>query len=482
MSTKRISGIEIILWLIAVTLVVVSLSPFALGFKIKSDYVALVNEFSELTGLDIKLVEYDQGFFSSSASLLIKIPDVPEQLQFKEKIIHGPIYFGLIGQGKSPLVVAVINGQLAVSASQKALVNKIFGSKNPLVYQSIINFSGEMNAQIYVPSVNARFEDEDGPVHIQSSGVIMSETYFINSGQFKGELKMPAFKMKSGLLSVNAESVSMSFSGAIGGNDILLGDSVLAMNLLDIDSGDEQYAVRDLVLSSTTSEVAGLINSNTRINARELLASNQKFGPLTLNASVNGLNADSLNKIQNIQNEVDEKLQQGVSPEETNAMLTGQIMGIMPDLIKQLEVIIEPLSINSELGKLEADLDFTLDGIGTDTPADPMFLLSAISLNLNVSVDEALLKQFISWELENNLQADTALGSNKNKQVESSIPMNQKVTENIQGMLDENWLVMNEGVYLTKITMQQGELLINDKPIDPMQQIMSSMGGAAPAP
>jgi len=479
MSTKKISSIEIILWLIAVVLVIVSLSPFALGFKIKSDYAIFVEELSELSQLDIQLLEYDQGFFSSQATLSVNIQDVPEQLQFKEDIIHGPVYFGLIGQGKSPLVAAVIKGQLAVSTSQKQFVNKIFAGKNPLVYQTIIDFSGAMTSQAYIPSVNARFEDEYGPVHIQSAGVIMSETYSMGSGQLNGELQMPTFKVKSGLLDVHAESINVSFSGSMGGNDILLGDSVVSVNLLDVDSGDEQFAVRDLVIRSASSESAGLINSNTRINAREFLASNQKFGPLAFNVSVNGLNAEGLNQIQDIQSEADEKLQQGVPPEQVNAMMTGQIMGVMPDLIKQAEVQINPLSIDSELGKLEADLDFTLDGIDADAPADLMFLLGAISLDLNFSIDEALLKQFISWELENNAQADAAVGSAKNQQIESKIPLDQKVSENIQGMLDENWLLMNEGVYLSKISMHQGELMINDKPVDPMQQIMSSMGGGA---
>jgi len=483
MSIKKISSVEIILWLFAFILVLVSLSPLALGFKIKSDYSLLIEEFSELTQFDIKLISYDQGFFSSQATVAINIPDMEEQLQFKDEIIHGPVYFGLLEQGQSPVVVAVVKGQLDISASQRALVNKIFAGKTPLVYQMIIDFSGEINSQAYVPAVNARFDDEYGPVHIQSAGIIVSENYSMGSGQLRGELDMPTFKIKSDLLSLHAESINMSFSGAMGGNDILLGDSVLSMNLLDIDSGEEQFAMRDLVVRSVSSESAGLINTNTRINARELLASNQKFGPLVLNLIVNGLDAESLNKIQDIQNEIDEKLQQGLPAEQVNAMMTGQIMGIIPDLIKQTEVHVSPLSINSELGKLEADLDFSLDGIDSNTPADPMFLLGAISLDLNLSIDEALLRQFIAWELENNDQSDVALGSAKNKQIESKIPMDQKVSENIQGMLDENWMLQSEGVYLSKISMHQGELLINNKPVDPMQQIMSSMNaGGMTAP
>jgi len=480
MSTKKISIVEVILWLIAIIMIILSLMPFALGFKIKSDYASLVEDFSDLSQLEFKIVDYDQGFFSSTASVAVVIPDIPEQLYFKEKIIHGPLYFGLLGQGKSPLVAAVVKGELDISVSQKATVKKIFANKNPLVYQTVIDFAGNIDSQFFIPAVNTSFEDETGTVHLQSAGVIMNQQYSAENGEMKGEMIIPTFKIKSALNALNAESINVSFSGSMGGNDIVVGDSVVSMNLLDIDSAEEQFAVRDLVVHSVTSESAGLINSNTRINARELLASNQKFGPIVFDLSLNGVNAESLNKLQDVQAEVDDKLQQGVSPEQVNAMMTGQIMGIMPELIKQAEMKINPLSVSSELGKLEADLNFALDGINEDTPPDPMFLLGAISLDLNVSIDDQLLRQFISWELENSKQ-DVHLGSTKNKRIESTIPMNQRVSENIQGMLDENWLVMNEGVYLSKISMHQGELLINDKPVDPMQQIMSSMGDSKAA-
>jgi len=479
MSTKKVTFAEIILWLFVLALILISLTPVALGYKVKSDYVDLVADLSEMSQLDIQLVQYDQGLYSSSAVLTLKIPNIPEGIQFKENIIHGPIYFGLLSQGKSPLVAAVIKGQLDVSSSQQELVRNIFADRNPLVYQTTIDFSGDVDAQFYIPSIDTTFEDESGPIHIQSSGVIMNEHYSSASGLMKGDMQLPSFKIKSELMAINTQSTTMSFSGSMGGNDIMIGDSVISMNLLDIDSGDEQFAVRDLVVRSVSSDSAGLIDSNTRFDARELLASNQKFGPIVFDISVNGINAESLNKIQQIQKDLDLKLQQGIPPEQINAMMMGQVMGVVPNLIKQAVMKVNPLSVDSELGKLEADLAFKLDGIDENTPADPMYLLGAINFDLSVSIDEPLLKQFISWELENNLQSDVYLGSDSNKNIESTIPLSQKVSENIQGMLDENWLVNVENVYLSKITMRQGELLINDKPVDPMEKIMSSMNGAA---
>lgn len=460
MSTKRISFVEIILWLFVVLLIVLTAAPFALGFKVKSDYTKLVSQFAQNLQLDLQIVQYEQGIFSSDVTIALNIPDVLEQLQFKEEVIHGPVYFGLLQQGKSPLAAAVVKGGLDISSAQQDSVKKIFGNQNPLVYQSVISFTGDVVSQAYVPAINTTFEDDMGPVTLQSSGVIINETFSAADSRMKGDAQVPVFKIESALFSVTAESMSFSFSGEMGQNQIIIGDSVASFKLLNIDSGEDQFAVRDFTIRSVTSEEGALINSGAQLSAREILASNQKFGPASLNLSLNGLNAQSLTQIQKLQKEAESQLKEGIPAEQVNAMMTNEIMTLVPDLIKQAEININPLSINSELGKLEADMDFLLEGVDANAPADPMFLLSAITLNLNVSIDEPLLKQFVSWQMPGEGNTE------------------QKIKDNIDAMISESWLVMNEGVYISNVSMHQGELVLNGKPVDPMQQIMSTMGGA----
>lgn len=476
MSTKKISFVEIMLWLFVVLLILLTVAPFALGFKVKSDYTNLVNQFAQDLQLDLKIAQYEQGVFSSDVIVVLQLPEVPEKIRFKEEIIHGPVYFGLLAQGKSPLAAAVVKGQLDISTTQKEMVRQIFAGKNPLVYQEVISFTGDVEAQAYVPAINTTFEDEMGPVTIQSSGLIINQSFSAENGELKGDADIPVFKVQSELFSVNTESVTFSFSGAMGNNQIIIGDSVASFNLFDIDSGDEQFAIRDFTVRSVTSENDTLINSGAQISAREILASNQKFGPIQLNLSLNGLNAQSLTKIQKLQKAAEHQLGEGIPPEQVNAMMTGEIMGLVPALIKEAEININPLSISSELGKLEADMDFMLEGIGEDTPADPMFLLSAIKMDLNMSIDEPLLRQLITWQLMGDEQS--AGGTQKEMNVSL---LNRKIDQNIKSIVDESWLVMNEGVYMSNISMQQGELMINGKSVDPMQQIMSTMGaGGAP--
>jgi|GEM_PF-1676538 len=476
MSTRKISITEIILWILAILLILLALTPFALGFQIKSDYSRLMSEISEDFDLDLQIQQYDQGMYSSSVVISLKIPDIDEPILFREEVIHGPFYFGLLNQGKSPLVAAVIKGRLDIAADRQAMVDKIFAGRNPLVYQSVVDFAGDIDSQFYIPAVDTNIDGETGPLKIQSAGVILNERYSSGSKQISGEALLPVIRLTSADFSMNAESMNLSFSAAKGSNDIFLGDSVVSVNLLDINSGHDQFALRDLTIRSLSSENGNLINSGLQLSVREILASNQKLGPMQFNISVNGLNAASMLRIQEIENEMQEKASQGIPEEQLNAMMMGQMMGLMPELIKQAEIKVNPLSVNSELGKLEADMEFKLDGIDENTPADPMFLMGAINLELNVSIDEPLLKQLVSWELQNRQIDEMHAGSEASREIEANIPIEQQVKENIQGMLDENWLVLNEGVYMSSISMHQGELIINDKSVDPMQQMMSTMG------
>ncbi len=477
MSTKRIGIFEISLWILAVLLILVTITPFALGFKVKSDYARLIDEFSQVYQVDLQIVNYQQGYFGSDAVLEIVLPEFQQSITLKERIVHGPLYLGLINQGRSPLVAAVVTGQIEASVDASEDLKQFLSGENSLVYQNIIDFKGDVDSQAYFPNLNQVINNESGTTRVKTTGLILNQQYVSSSRMIKGEAQLPEFSLQSDLSTVTIENINISYSLSIGSNQLMIGDSVASIGLIDVISADSQFAMKSLTVRSVASENTELINSGVQISLRELLASNQKFGPISLNISVNGLNASSLQEIQTLQNDASSKLSQGLPQEQVNAMMMGQLMTLIPDLIKQAEVKVNPLSINSELGKLESDLDFRLEGIDANTPADPMFLFGSMILSLNFSIDDALLKQFVSWQLQNQHQQLVDLQAVSEPLTQQQL--DKQVKENIQAMLDENWLILEEGVFVSKIRMQQGELLINDTATDPIQKIMSSMGASA---
>ncbi len=485
MSTKKLSLLEVLIWFIVFLLLLLVSSPLAMGFKIKSDYSNLVKMMAAIAQVDMRVVRYDRGFFSSDAVLEMRIPNAPVVLQFKETIIHGPVYLGMLNQGKSPLVAAVIKGELVAGADFSAEVNKMFKGQSPLVYQNIVSYSGDVESDGYVPPVDALIEEDAGTSRIQSSGMVLKSRIVGGEQKISGDSLMPSLIIDTDDSSVRCENLNINFSANMGRNGLLMGDSNLALRKLDIESPQKQFAIHDFRFRTMTSEVGQLVNSNTQINAREIYASNERFGPATLNLSVNGLNAVSLREIQNMQREAEKKISEGVPQEQVNAMIAGQMISLVPDLIKQADIRIEPLKLESELGTLETTLMFSVEGLDQNVPADPLFMLSALNLDVNFDVDEALMKQIVHWYLVANADKIKTTGDKRARRVEAKVPMEQKVRENLRGLVDENWLTFNEGIYSSHITMSQGQMQLNDRLVDPLKQFMPQMaspGGAVPGP
>ncbi|MCW8911455.1 MAG: YdgA family protein [Gammaproteobacteria bacterium] len=477
MTVKRISAVEIVLWFSAFILLLLVVSPFVLGFKIKNDYASVVTDVSDLIQADIQIISYERGFFSSNVMLNIGLNSVPFKFQLREKIIHGPIYLGLINQGKSPFVAAVASGELLPPVELSTQIKQLFSDKSPLVYQNVINFTGGIVSESYIPAINTVIKTDPGEVKVTSSGVTMTSAYSPQAGRLSGEANMPVFSLMAEAEKIDIKDLNLNYSGIVGENGLLIGDSMLTLGLLDYHSNGDQLSVRLFNIQTMTNEQGQFMNSQLQMNAQEILASDVKLGPVAFNVSVNGLDASKLHELQAIQKEMEQKLQQGIPNEQVTAMYAGQMMGLLPDLLKQSEIKVHPLKVESELGTLTSDMTFSIEGLDASAPADPLFILNALNLDMNLQIDEALLRQMIKWELMSNDQL--AAGNEAARQAEKALPVEQKVNENIRGLLDEDWLTVEDRVYHSNLSFHQGQMLLNGKSIDPVAHFMSQMAPPA---
>lgn len=481
MSAKKFSLVEAFIWLLVVALLLLIASPIVVGFLFQSHYQDTVNDMSESMQGDVKILSYDRGLYSSDAVLELTLPDMPETIRFQQEIIHGPVYLGLLNQGRMPLALGVIKGRLQVPADMQQQVNRFFKGQSPLQFQEIVEFSGESSYQVYVPPVNATIQDDAGHSRVLSSGALLTGRYVAADMTSTGELNMPHFSFSGQGGTFSVDAVKMNFSTRKGQTGMLTGDSNIGVKKIDFQSEHDQFAMHDLTLNTVTNEVGRLINSSLNINTREIYASNERFGPVNLNLIVNGLNADALLKIQDMQQQVETKRKQGIPEEQINAMVAGQMMGLVPELIKQADMRIKPLKLQSELGVAETNLSFSVEGLDGNAPADPMFMLGALNVDVDLSVDEPLMKQIIEWQLmaADRRRENASPEAQAMMPPASKDPMPRRVEDNLKDLLAENWLTLDEGVYRGKLSMHQGQMELNDRQVNPMQLMQK---GAAARP
>ena len=396
MHTKRVSVLEVSIWITLVIFILLAFSPYIIGYKAKKDYTHLINQLSEISHLDLQVSNYSQGFFSSQATLSLNLSDYSEKVLFKEEIVHGPIYLGLISQGKSPFIAAVINGKLDVESASLIKFKKLLSGSNPVFYQHLIDFNGNIDSQAYVPAINTVINDKVESIRIESSGAIYTQFISSADGSVKGELNVPSLKINENSFDMVLKDSLLSFSGKKSLNQLMIGDSVVSIGRLNIDSADEQFAVRKFIVHSLSSEEGRFINTGAQISAREVLASNQKFGPVAINVSLNGLDVTSLLQIEKLQASLEEQKTKDFSDEKINNLMINQLAEIIPTLIKNAEANINPLSINSELGRLEADMQFKMNGLAGQSSIDPLLLMDAIKFDFNISIDEPLIRKLFT--------------------------------------------------------------------------------------
>ena len=481
MSAKKFSLLEAFIWLIVLLLIMLLASPIAMGFLFKDTYHQMLDEVSESTQLNVTIISFDRGLYSSDVLLEVSAPDMPMNFQFREEIVHGPVYLGLINQGKMPFVMGVVKGEMIVPQQFQAQANTFFGGRPPLQYQQIVDFSNVARYQAYVPAINVQLPDESGLIQVSSSGLLMNGIFNLNDKTSSGDLNMPSFSISGQGGEANASDLKFNFSIRPGDTGLLMGDSNISLKRLEIQPpGKDQVALHDFRISGLNSEVGRLVNSSVRLQAREVYASNDRFGPITFVMTMNGLNADALLKIQAMQKDVAAKQQQGIPQEQINAMIAGEMMGLVPDLIKQADIKINPLKVESELGVMETTLSFSVEGLDSNAPADPFFLLGALNLDVDMNVDEALMKQIIEWQIQAD---DGRLASNgEPPAADAEKPMSDRVAGNLKQMQSGNWLRLEEGVYRTQLSMHQGQLVLNGTQVNPMQLMQQQQGGVSATP
>ncbi|MDH5765248.1 MAG: YdgA family protein [Gammaproteobacteria bacterium] len=484
MSKKRISFAEIFLWFVALLLVLLVVSPIALGFKIKNDYRSMLAEIASLTHADIEIVSYNRGFFSSDVVLRVGVKNTPLTFQFKENIVHGPVYLGLINQGKMPFVIAVATGEMLPHTQFAAQINQLFAGKSPLVYQNIINLNGNVISEGYMPAVNAALSLDKDKVTIQTSGITIQSEFHQQSGKLTGDIVLPAMSMATSIDNMQLQGLNLNYSGVTGQNGLLIGDSVLALKLLDYYSNGSQLSVRTFNMRAITSEQDQLLNSQLVLKVQEILTSNIKIGPVDFNLKINGLNAIKIIELQDLQEESEQQVKDGIPVEQAMAEYTGKIMGLLPDLFKESEITINPLKIDSDIGALLADLVFSIDDLDTTALVDPLFILNSINLDINLKVDENLLPQLIRWQLasaatvtESPSSSSSASGDGAEVSADADDTL---INQMIQVLQKEGWLKRQDQSYQGNLSFHQGVMLLNGKEIDPVAYFMSQMTQPAP--
>lgn len=281
--------LEIVLAIFSLTLLLLSILPYFSGFKIQSDYAQLIGSVSKNTGLIFEVVSFEKHWFSSNAELMVKDRDDQLLYKFKHKIIHGPLYLGLLLDGRSPIVSMVIKGAILPAKIDQSFLSKIL-SANPVQVSAYVSFNGDDEAAFLLPPINEKI---DG-VTIQTGTINFDLKYYSQENRFKGDVTIPSLLLYE-QSHMEIEHFILNFDETISNNDVA-GDVVLSFDALKIKLMHKVFNMKSVSTRLRNSIANGLLNLELDINASKVNLFNEQINSLSFDLGVENLDIGNIKK------------------------------------------------------------------------------------------------------------------------------------------------------------------------------------------
>jgi len=246
------------------------------------------------------------------------------------------------------------------------------------------------------------------------------------------------------------------------------GDASLNVGQLEFGNAAGRVGLKGFALSSTARPAGDNVNLVIRYTLDEAQVAEERFGPGQLVIEARNLDAAALVKFKN---EIDALTRGNLPPAQAGMIVAGKAMELIAVLSKKApEVEITQLSFKTREGEISGKGKFVLDGRKRDIAQNPMQMLTAFAGDLELAIPAAVLKRLLTPQIRQDIAAYRQSGALTADDVAHLGPeaIAQIVDRVFPQYLARNeftrLLIEESGVYKLRLTIRQGQLLINGKP------------------
>lgn len=170
--------------------------------------------------------------------------------------------------------------------------------------------------------------------------------------------------------------------------------------------------------------------------------------------SLNRVNAAAIARIQKQVREVQQQRQSGhLSDDLMGMVMIGTFMQELPGLwADSPELAVESLKLNTQHGQLNINAKAGVDGKKPLNLDDTNALMQAISLDVNLTLDKALLEKFLAFNIASELPEDAN---------PSEEEIAQMIEMQIAQFIETKYLVPSGDGYAVNLKMSEGKFLLN---------------------
>jgi uncharacterized protein YdgA (DUF945 family) len=465
---------KIIAILVAAGVIGVPAATWHFGNKAEASAQGFANIFSRAAPyVTVAGTDYKKGFFSSTQTIRLRagMPGVEtkpgEEVVIENVIDHGPL------PGFSGVGAARITHNVIWPASAKATLAKVWGDKAPLSAVTNMSIGGGGTTTFSSPAASGKveattfaFKGLEGKMNFTSG--FDKFDYVMNSdgANFEGK---DGEKITVGKLSGNGDQTKMA-----GTENIYLGKQSVSFAGMDAAKGGKPaFSLKQVAYNAeTTSTEANFVNAAGKMTGTALRVEDNDFGDLEYNFSMQKLHApsmDALNK--SIQAEMSKLSTNGTgaaaqSDEAGKAMLNALKLHL-PEISKHSPLInIEKMRLGNAKDYWQLNATVRLMPMLATDFDNPMALLPKVDAAMNIELSESALT-LLAGKASGAMGMDPAMMAKMTPEQKAQMEAETKsmVNQQLAGAVQQGFIVRSGGKITSQITLKQGNLMVNGKPI-----------------
>ncbi len=439
--------------------------PYWFGMEAEKTYGAMLEQLSSSSGLQFTGKNYARGWFSSTAETVIRLPQIPIEFIAQHRISHGPLPLDRILEGdwRVTPVQARIASQITLAAVGKQQLLNLPPLSTETTFR--LNGGGTMRAEMSpIKTTGAKGEAIDW------RGMSADMTFDRAWHKIRFDALMPSLTLtapeQQGDMTLSNLSLHSDTQEGIAGYSF--GDASLNVARLEFGNAAGRVGFKGFVLSSTARSAGDNVNLVIRYTHDEVQVAKERFGPGQLVIEARNLDAAALVKFKN---EIDALTRGNLPPAQAGMIVAGKAMELIAVLSKKApEVEITQLSFKTREGEISGKGKFVLDGRKRDIARNPMQILTAFIGDLELAIPAAVLKRLLTPQIRQDIAAYRQSGALTADDVahlgpEAMAEIVDRVFPQYLARNDFTRLLIEEnGVYKLRLSIRQGQLLINGKP------------------
>src|SRR3990167_8402154 len=506
---KKITGLVIIL---AVLILGGYYGMGVMTERTLKNNLAIVNQSN---GLYAEVISYNRGWFESQALLnwslhvparLMKsangqMESVPAQdyrVAMPLIVYHGPVIFADHG---IQLGLGYAHTDLVLPSNLLEQFNAYFTKESTEPKMDVSLFVDYLNnSQIKIDIPQFNLIAKQGTMTFDWMGMFSSMKTTASLSDIKGNFVIEGVRFSQDKMVSTLGKVSGKYDLQKTDSGLFLGQaSTVVPSVVITNNDDKMFGVDEFVVDSMTNIQKDLFNAYFKTSVEKLFANGRVYGPGRLEIAIKNLDAVVL---ANINAEIN-KAQQSSDLEKQQAMLA--ILPELPKMFAQGAVFeISTMNLVVPEGQVEGDLTVSLPA---GSSANPFELIQKIEGSGQLKLPVELVKELVTLSIKQKLMseslaatqadptaagqavvggstaeaiktattettsAENATAGAVNTSTSPSLPdMGQQAVaqtdQKINDMIQSGLLVQQGTEYLVTIKLNQGQLMVNDKPFN----------------